>query len=160
MNKKAIILGAGPAGLVTGWLLSKSGWIVEIYEKNKVVGGMCRSWKWKNNILDTGPHIFHTPDKNMWNFWNKNFGHLLIKGEFWAKNTYGDDFENLYDYPLSYQSIKKFEKSKRDKIYQELKNLKRNRNKKTKNFHEHVLNQVGTTLTNMFFKDYPEKVWG
>ena len=23
MNKKAIILGAGPAGLVTGWLLSK-----------------------------------------------------------------------------------------------------------------------------------------
>ena len=51
MNKKAIILGAGPAGLVTGWLLSKSGWIVEIYEKNKVVGGMCRSWKWKNNIF-------------------------------------------------------------------------------------------------------------
>lgn len=47
MNKKAIILGAGPAGLVTGWLLSKNGWIVEIYEKNKVVGGMCRSWKWK-----------------------------------------------------------------------------------------------------------------
>ena len=58
MNKKAIILGAGPAGLVTGWLLSKSGWIVEIYEKNKVVGGMYESWKWKNNILDTGPHIF------------------------------------------------------------------------------------------------------
>ena len=85
MNKKAIILGAGPAGLVTGWLLSKSGWIVEIYEKNKVVGGMCRSWKWKNNILDTGPHIFHTPDKNMWNFWNKNFGHLLIRGEFGQK---------------------------------------------------------------------------
>ncbi len=160
MNKKAIILGAGPAGLVTGWLLSNSGWSVEIYEKNKVVGGMCRSWKWKNNILDTGPHIFHTPDKNMWNFWNKNFGHLLVKGEFWAKNTYGDNFENLYDYPLSHESIKNFEKSKRKKIYQELKNLKINKNKKTKNFHEHVLNQVGVTLTNMFFKDYPEKVWG
>ena len=160
MSKKAIILGAGPTGLVTGWLLSKSGWDVEIYEKNKVVGGMCRSWKWKNNILDTGPHIFHTPDKNMWNFWNKNFGHLLVKGEFWAKNTYKDNFNNLYDYPLSYQSINKFEKDKKHKIYKELTNLKKNKNKKTKNFHEHVLNQVGETLTDMFFKDYPEKLWG
>ena len=44
----------------------------------------------------------------MWNFWNKNFGHLLIRGEFWAKNTYGDNFENLYDYPISHESIKNF----------------------------------------------------
>ena len=34
---------------------------------------MCRSWKWSDFIVDTGPHIFHTPDKNMWNFWQKNF---------------------------------------------------------------------------------------
>ena len=75
MKKKMIILGAGPVGLVTGWLLSERGWKVEIYEKNSIVGGMCRSWKWRDFILDTGPHIFHTPDKKMWNFWKKNFGH-------------------------------------------------------------------------------------
>ena len=160
MKKQAIILGAGPTGLVTGWLLSKKGWDVKIFEKNKIVGGMCRSWKWKNNILDTGPHIFHTPDKNMWNFWNKNFGHLLIKGEFWAKNTYADDFNYLYDYPLSYESISKFDINKKKKIKEELIKLKRNKNRKTKNFHEHVVSQVGETLTDMFFKDYPEKLWG
>lgn len=160
MKKKAIILGAGPAGLVTGWLLSKKGWEVKIYEKNSLVGGMCRSWKWKNNILDTGPHIFHTPNKNLWNFWKKNFGHLLIEGEFWSKNTYDDDFNTLYDYPLSYESIKKFSKELRHQIFSELDILKKPKNKIAQNFHEHVLNQVGPTLTSMFFKNYPEKIWG
>ena len=90
-----IILGAGPVGLVTGWLLSERGWKVEIYEKNSIVGGMCRSWKWRDFILDTGPHIFHTPDKKMWNFWKKNFGHLLVEDKYWSKNTYDDDFKFL-----------------------------------------------------------------
>ena len=160
MKNKAVILGAGPAGIITGWLLSKKGWSVDIYEKNKVVGGMCRSWKWKNNILDTGPHIFHTPDKSMWDFWIKSFGHLLIEGEFWAKNTYGNDFGNLYDYPLSYESIEKFPSSYKEKINHELSILNKNKNKNSQNFHEHVVKQVGPTLTNMFFKDYPEKLWG
>ena len=160
MRKKAIILGAGPIGLISGWLLSKNNWQVEIFEKNSLVGGMCRSWKWDNFILDTGPHIFHTPDKNLWKFWKKNFGHLLIEGKYWAKNTYNDDFKNFYDYPLSFDSIKKFPKNYRSKILAELKNLEKNKSKKTRNFEEHVKAQVGATLTKMFFKNYPQKVWG
>ena len=89
-TKKAIILGAGPAGVITGWLLSRRGWKVDILEKQKMVGGMCRSWKWNKYILDTGPHIFHTPDKKLWNFWNKNFGKLLYKGKYWSKNVLKD----------------------------------------------------------------------
>ena len=54
-----------------GYFLEEK-WNVEVYEKI-LVGGMCRSWKWSDFIVDTGPHIFHTPDKNMWNFWQKNF---------------------------------------------------------------------------------------
>ena len=160
MRKKAIILGAGPIGLVSGWLLSKNNWQVEIFEKNSLVGGMCRSWKWDNFILDTGPHIFHTPDKNLWKFWKKNFGHLLVEGEYWAKNTYNDDYNNFYDYPLSFDSIKKFPKKYRSKILAELKNLEKNKRRKTRNFEEHVKAQVGPTLTKMFFKNYPQKVWG
>ena len=160
MKNKIIILGAGPIGLVTGWLLSKKNWKVEIYEKNLIVGGMCRSWKWKDFILDTGPHIFHTPDKKMWNFWKKNFGNLLIKGNYWAKNTYNEDFVNLYDYPLSFESIKNFPEKYKTKILLELKNLKKNSIKLTKNFDEHVISQVGETLAKMFFRNYPQKIWG
>lgn len=160
MKKKIIILGAGPVGLVTGWLLSKKNWDVEIYEKNSIVGGMCRSWKWKDFILDTGPHIFHTPDKKMWDFWQKNFGKLLEKGKYWSKNTYKNDFKVFYDYPLSLESINKFPKEFKSKIINEIKNLKHKKKKLSTNFDEHVKNQVGETLTKMFFKDYPEKVWG
>ena len=81
MIKKAIILGAGPSGLISGWLLAKSGWKVEIYEMKNQVGGMCRSWKWKNQILDTGPHIFHTHDKKLEKFWKENFKEILLEGE-------------------------------------------------------------------------------
>ena len=59
MKNKAIVLGAGPAGLVTAWKLLEKNWDVLIIEKQPIVGGMCRSWKWNDFIIDTGPHIFH-----------------------------------------------------------------------------------------------------
>ena len=158
-NKKAIILGAGPSGIITGWLLSKRGWKVKILEKQNIVGGMCRSWKWKKYILDTGPHIFHTPDKKLWDFWNKNFGKLLHKGQYWSKNVLED---KLYHYPLSRESISKYPKNLKLKIFKELKELKELNSKKEKstNFFDHIKNQLGATLAKMYFKNYPEKVWG
>ena len=33
------------------------------HRKKGSSGGLCRSWKWRDFILDTGPHIFHTPEK-------------------------------------------------------------------------------------------------
>jgi sialic acid synthase SpsE/protoporphyrinogen oxidase len=161
-NKTVTILGAGPSGMITGWLLSKKGWKVNIFEKDKMVGGMCRSWKWKNYTLDTGPHIFHTSDKRLWNFWNKNFGHLLKKGTYYSKNVLGDQIKNLYHYPISHESIDDYPIEIRDIIKKELKLLSKNKNDKffSKNFFEHIKSQVGKTLAEMFFKNYPEKVWG
>ena len=58
MKNKAIILGAGPTGLITAWRLLESGWQVTIIEKNKIAGGLCRSWKKNGFILDTGLIFF------------------------------------------------------------------------------------------------------
>ena len=80
--RKAIIFGAGPVGLINAWLLLKNKWQVEIYEKNKIVGGMY-SLKWDGHIVDTGPHIFHTSNKELWKFWKKIFG--LIRGKYFLK---------------------------------------------------------------------------
>ena len=94
MKNKAIILGAGPSGLVTAWKLLENNWEVEIYEKLSIPGGMCRSWKWGDHILDTGPHIFHTKDKYLKNFWLEEFGDLLEIAEIF-KQLRGDNFEEL-----------------------------------------------------------------
>ena len=48
IRKKAIILGAGPTGLVSAWKLLENGFDVEVFEKNSLVGGMCRTWKWND----------------------------------------------------------------------------------------------------------------
>ncbi len=155
--KKAIILGAGPVGLINAWLLLKNNWQVEVYEKNKIVGGMCRSWKWDSHIVDTGPHIFHTSNKQLWNFWQKNFGKLLVKGKYYSKNVVNSDFKNYHNYPLSIEGINLLGKELSKKIKNE---IKLENKKISKNFKEHVINQVGPTLQKMFFNEYPEKVWG
>ena len=112
-KKKVIILGAGPVGLILGWLFSKKGWTAEIYEKNNIVGGLCRSWEWKECILDTGPHIFHTSNKKLWDFWLKHFGNILVRGKYFSKNVADDDFGKLYNsivviYVRGYFSFVKF----------------------------------------------------
>ena len=88
-NKKFVILGAGPVGLVTGYFLAKQKFNVEIYEMQNQVGGMCRTWKWRDFYVDTGPHIFHTSDKDLWKLWQKLFKNNLIEGIYRSKNIFG-----------------------------------------------------------------------
>ncbi len=158
---KAIILGAGPTGLITAWKLLEAGWEVNIIEKNNITGGLCRSWKWKNFIVDTGPHIFHTPDKKLEKFWKKNFKEYLLEGKFRCKNVQGDNFDKFYDYPLSNEGLDLFEPKLRKKIKKEIKNCnKKNQRSKAKNYREYIDTFIGPTLRKMFFEKYPEKIWG
>jgi N,N'-diacetyllegionaminate synthase len=160
-KKKIIILGAGPVGLITSWLLAKNKWNVELYELKNQVGGMCRTWKWNDFFLDTGPHIFHTSDIYLWKFWKKIFGQDLIKGEYWSKNVYGNNYDTLVDYPVSLEGLKVLPKVLQNRIKFELKDLRINKKPNTtKSFLEHVTFQVGRTLQKLFFEGYPEKVWG
>ena len=161
MKNKAIILGAGPTGLITAWKLLESGWKVKIIEKNKIASGLCRSWKKNGFILDTGPHIFHTPDEILKKFWKKNFGDLLIEGKFSCKNVKGKNFEEYYDYPLSFEGINKFEKKLKQKIVLEIKKCNKNDLRyKAKSYKEYIDSFIGPTLRKFFFEKYPKKIWG
>lgn len=160
-KNKAYILGAGPTGLITAWKLLEANWDVTIFEKKKVTGGLCRSWKWKNFIIDTGPHIFHTPEKLLKKFWIKHFGDLLIEGKFSCKNVQGNNFDKYYDYPLSLEGLNKFDNNLQKKIKRELKICNKNNERfKAKNYKEYIDSFVGPTLRKMFFEKYPKKIWG
>lgn len=158
--KKIYIIGAGPSGLIAGHELLKKGFEVEIFEQSSIVGGMCRTWKEGDYLLDTGPHIYHTPDKELEMYWKSFFGELLVEGEFWSKNTIGGSITQLMDYPLSWESINNFKEPLKSKILSELKDKDQNKSIGATNFDEYVENLVGRTLTDMFFKKYPLKVWG
>lgn len=157
----AYVLGAGPTGLITAWELLKKKWDVTIIEKEDQVGGLCRSWKYNNYILDTGPHIFHTPEKELAKFWEDEFGDLFVKGEFYSKNVKGKNFDEFYDYPLSYESIKKnFNPVIKKQILNELSKLNPSDVANARTYKEYIDSFVGKTLRKMFYEKYPEKIWG
>ena len=55
MNKKILIVGAGPGGLTAGMILAKRGFNVTIIEKSSVVGGRNAPISLNGFTFDTGP---------------------------------------------------------------------------------------------------------
>lgn len=160
-KKKFLILGSGPTGLITAWQLLEKGFDVTIIEKNSTSGGLCRSWKYNEFILDTGPHIFHTPDMELKKFWKKNFSDLLLEGKYFCKNVKGKNFNEFYDYPFSNEALDNFDFKTKKKIKKELNSLKKSNKKyKAKNYKEYIDSLVGPTLRKMFYEKYPKKIWG
>jgi len=60
MTKNVTILGAGITGVSLGSYLSDKKYDVSIIEKTQSVGGMAKSFKYKKNILDFGPHKIYS----------------------------------------------------------------------------------------------------
>ena len=58
-SKKAIIIGAGPAGLTTAYELLKNTDIIPvIFEETQNIGGISRTANYKGNRIDIGGHRF------------------------------------------------------------------------------------------------------
>ena len=155
--KKFVILGSGPCGLATAYGLANQSQNIEVFEARNKVGGLGGSEKIDGMIYDYGPHIYHTHDEEMKNFWKKDFGDLLIEKEFFSKNHKDG---TLYDYPLSYQSIEKFPDEIKKKVKKELKELNPENVMRAQNFKEAVQAIVGPTLQDLFFETYSKKLWG
>lgn len=59
--KKAIIIGAGLGGIAAALRLNKSGFKVEVFEKNAYVGGKLTEIKGQGYRFDAGPSLFTMP---------------------------------------------------------------------------------------------------
>ncbi len=57
--KRAVVLGAGPAGLSAAHHLLGRGYVVDVVDREERVGGLGGSFRWTDFILDYGPHAFH-----------------------------------------------------------------------------------------------------
>ncbi len=159
-GRHIFVLGAGPVGLVSAWEFLKRGESVTIFEAQDRVGGMCRTWHWGDFLVDAGPHIFHTPEESLAEYWEQHFGDLFVQGDFWCQNVSGKNFDEYWDYPISWESISKYDQPLRKKILSEAAETKSGFGSTATNYSEYIRAQVGVTLEKMFFKTYPEKVWG
>jgi len=72
MKKRAIIIGAGPAGLTAAYeLLTRTDVIPIILEKSGEIGGISRTTNYKGNRMDMGPHRFFSKSDRVMDWWLK-----------------------------------------------------------------------------------------
>jgi protoporphyrinogen oxidase len=70
MAKKAIIIGAGPAGLTAGLeLLRRSDIVPAILEASDEIGGISRTIRYKGNRMDIGGHRFFSKSDRVMQWW-------------------------------------------------------------------------------------------
>lgn len=73
MNKKIIIIGAGPSGLTAAFELVKRGYKVTVLEATKNIGGISQTIHHNDQRIDIGGHRFFSKDERVMKWWNDFF---------------------------------------------------------------------------------------
>jgi len=159
MKEKVVIIGAGPAGLTAGDLLSQQGHLVEIFETHpKYVGGLSKTVTHKGFCFDIGGHRFYTKAPEVETYWKEVLGDKFLRRSRMSRIFYNQKF---FNYPLELgdviTKIPFFKGVGFFLSYLQSKILSR---KEVKSFEDWVVGQFGRELYLAFFKSYTEKVWG
>jgi len=106
-SNKALVIGAGFAGLSAASFLAKKGWDVTIVEKNEMPGGRARKFEAEGFTFDMGPSWYWMPD-----VFEKYFGSFGKKvSDFYELQrldpSYRVYFEKAtWDLPANYEALK------------------------------------------------------
>ena len=157
-KRKAVIIGAGPAGLTAAWELTKTNSEVLVLEKYSLVGGIARTEEYKGYRFDIGGHRFFTmvPEvEELWHEWmQEDFvvrprkSRILYRGKF-------------FDYPLRvFNALSGLGIVESVRIVISYAIAQLFPYKEEESFEQWVVNRFGKRLYEIFFKTYTEKVWG
>lgn len=152
MKKKAVILGAGFSGCTTAHLLTKEGWDCTIIEKERHIGGGCRTFFYGGHPYTNGPRPYYGYSEKIFR-WVDSF--IKMRRFPLSLLSYVEQDQRFYSYPIHEDDIPKMRK--RVQIKKELMN--RDLNKKPTNFEEYWVGKVGPSLYNMFVNQYSKKMW-
>lgn len=159
MNKKVIIIGAGPAGLTSGLILARNGFAVQIYEADpQYVGGLSKTVQHKGFRIDIGGHRLYSKDKNVQKFWQEILKENLLTRKRVSRIFYKKKFLKYPLKPLDILlNVNLFESL--SFLFSYIKS-RFTFNKKLHNFENWIISNFGEELYEAFFKGYTEKVWG
>src|SRR5438045_303953 len=159
MKKKVAIIGAGPAGLTAGYLLSKEDVGLVVLEADPVyVGGISRTVTYNGFHFDIGGHRFFSKSKAVEDLWTEILPNDMLVRPRSSRIFYGGKF---YSYPLKpFEALLKLGVFKSTLCVLSWLKGRLFPVRNPRNFEEWVSNQFGKRLFNTFFKSYTEKVWG
>ena len=155
MTYDYIIVGSGLFGSIFARELTDAGFKCLVIDKRNHIGGNCYTQNMDGiHIHKYGPHIFHTSDKNVWDYMNKfcEFNNFVLR----PKVNYKD---NLYSFPINLFTLYQLYGVKTpDDAKQKLNDLKVDIDN-PKNLEEWILSQVGQEIYETFIKGYTKKQW-
>ncbi len=155
----AVIIGAGPAGLTTAYMLAKAGRSVLVLEQDATyVGGISRTVNYKGFLFDIGGHRFFSKSKEVVDLWNEILPDDFIERPRLSRIFYRGQF---YAYPLkAFEALRKLGPVQSALCLASFAYARAFPVKEPKTVHQWVRNQFGERLFSIFFKTYTEKVWG
>ena len=153
------IIGAGPAGLTAGYLLTKQGKSVVIIEKDETyVGGISRTVEHEGYRFDIGGHRFFSKSQEVVDLWNEILPDDFIQRPRMSRIYYEGKF---YSYPLrAFEALWNLGIFRSTVCMASYLKYKLFPIKDVKSFEDWTTNQFGHKLYSIFFKTYTEKVWG
>lgn len=154
------IVGAGISGAVIARLLAEQGTASVVFDKRAHIAGNCHSERdpETNVMLHVyGPHIFHTDDKEVWDFVNAysefmpytNRVKAIYKGNVYLLPVNLHTINQFFNKTLRPDEARDFIESKADKSITN-----------PQNFEEQAISMIGRELYEAFFKGYTRKQWG
>jgi protoporphyrinogen oxidase len=156
---KAIIAGAGPAGLTAAYELSKEGLPVLVLESDpQYVGGISRTVDYKGFGFDIGGHRFFSKSREVEDLWTEIAGADMLDRPRSSRIYYRGQF---FAYPLKpFDALSKLGMFESVLCMLSFFRARLNPKPNPKSFEDWVSNQFGKRLFRIFFKTYTEKVWG
>ncbi len=159
MSNTIGVIGAGPAGLSAGLVLSRANKSVIILESDpRHLGGIARTVTYKGFRFDIGGHRFFSKSQEIEDLWTELLPDDMLVRPRSSRIYYRGKF---FSYPLkATEALSKlgvWESTLCVASYWRAKILP---HPAPRSFEDWVSNQFGKRLFRIFFKTYTEKVWG
>ena len=158
-NYDYLIVGAGPYGSVFAYEAAKRGKRSLIIERRSSIGGNMATHKEHGiNVHDFGAHIFHTDNKEVWDYVNQ-----FTEFNGYINQVVADYKGERYNLPFNMNTFYqmwgvKTPKEAQDKIAQQRQAA--GISKTPQNLEEQAISLIGTDIYTKLIKGYTEKQWG
>ncbi len=162
---KTVVMGAGPAGLCSAYVLSKAGHPATVVEAAPFVGGLARTIKRQTDHgefkFDIGGHRWFTKNEEL----NDLFKEVVDDELLWVHRISRIYFDGKFvDYPLklanALKAVGPVTAARAVFDYGLIKAQQKLNPTEVVSMEDAYINQYGNTLYKLFFQAYSEKVWG
>lgn len=164
-DQSTLIMGAGPGGLCSAYVLSKAGVSATVVERAPFVGGLARTivrdTEYGTFRFDIGGHRWFTKIDEL----NDLFREVIAEELLWVNRVSRIYFDGNYvDYPLKISNALKavgpMKSAQAMADYARTRAMHKVRPAEIVSMEDAYIDQFGPTLYELFFKRYSEKVWG